>query len=484
MLIFSRVSVERPADTRMGSNDFHSADDPLSGDSVWNDEIACLMADSVFHLPEDDEKSLIQADTTTVLHSHQGIGHIDRYVLTSVLGTGGMGIVFRAFDPAENCDVCVKLMSHTLKDKRNAGLRFEREASMLRMVRHHNVVRLIQQGHVKLENGTSLPWMAMSLAPGQPLDKLLKKEGRFAENRILWIGKELTRGLAAIHEAGIVHRDLKPSNLIVDETSKRLSIIDFGLARPLRNSTMITRSDQLLGTPAYMSPEQFKGAPLDHRTDLYSVGVILYTMAAGIPPFVANDWSALRNRVMTGKAEPVDQLRPDLSEGLRQLIHTLLEKNPARRLASAVAVVHALESVEPKVESGLLDPSAWCRVILADDDEQFGRAAIHRMKLKDVAMRQALTPFELFRMVSEKPGPDAVLVDMAYGEHDGMDVVRQLREERSDLPVLVLTSARSIDKAVAAMKLGCKDFLCKPLEDDNLARVIRETIVPNDRADG
>jgi|GEM_PF-6244082 len=181
---------------------------------------------------------------------------------------------------------------------------------------------------------------------------------------------------------------------------------------------------------------------------------------------------------MTGQAEPVDQLRPDLSEGLRQLIHTLLEKNPARRLASAVAVLKALESVEPKVTSGNVDPSSWCHVILADDDEQFGRAAIHRMKLKGVSMRQALTPFELFRMMSETPGPDAVLVDMAYGDHDGMDVVRQIREERPELPVLVLTSARSIDKAVAAMKLGCRDFLCKPLEDDNLARVIRETIVP------
>ena len=139
------------------------------------------------------------------------------------------------------------------------------------------------------------------------------------------------------------------------------------------------------------------------------------------------------------------------------------------------------------LETRILASYAWLFIrskILRWPPTAEGRAAIHRMKLKGVAMRQALTPFELFRMVSEKPGPDAVLVDMAYGEHDGMDVVRQLREERSDLPVLVLTSARSIDKAVAAMKLGCKDFLCKPLEDDNLARVIRETIVPNDRADG
>ncbi len=458
-------------------------DSSAAEDTVFNEEIACLLADSAFHLHEPSADFPVHPDEPTSDIHEAGLGQIGPYRLKSVIGCGGMGIVFRAMnlnDPDET-DVCIKLMSHTLKDKRNARLRFEREASMLRLVRHHNVVRLMSQGEIKLAKGTALPWMAMSLAPGKPLDRILKSEGRFAENQILWIGKELTRGLAAIHEAGIVHRDLKPSNLIVDIAIERLSIIDFGLARPLRNSTMITRSDQLLGTPAYMSPEQFKGAPLDQRTDLYSLGVILYTLAAGIPPFVANDWSALRNRVMTGKAEPVDQLRPDLSEGLRQLIHTLLEKNPARRLASAVAVLKALESVEPKVNSGNVDPSSWCHIILADDDEQFGRAAIHRMKLKGVSMRQALTPFELFRMLSEAPGPDAVLVDMAYGEHDGMDVVRQIREERPEIPVLVLTSARSIDKAVAAMKLGCRDFLCKPLEDDNLARVIRETIVPKSR---
>jgi serine/threonine protein kinase len=459
-------------------------EDPLSGDSVWNDEIACLLADSAFQLERSSDGSSFGHDSPTMDVDPDSLGQIDRYLLSAVIGSGGMGIVFRAYDPLERQDVCIKLMSNTLKDKRNARLRFEREATMLRLIRHHNVVRLFNQGEVKLDSGLVLPWMAMSLAPGKPLDKILKREGRFSENQILWIGKELTRGLAAIHEAGIVHRDLKPANLMVDEAAGRLTIIDFGLARPMRNSTMITRSDQFLGTPAYMSPEQFKGAPLDHRTDLYSVGVILYTMAAGIPPFVANEWAALRNRVMTGKVEPIDQLRPDLSPGLRQLIHALLEKNPARRLATAVTVVNALESIEPIVESGPRDPSAWCHVILADDDEHFGRATIHRMKLQGVSIRQALTPFDLFRMVSEKPGPDAVLVDMAYGEHDGMDIVRQLREERPDLPVLILTSARSIDKAVAAMKLGCRDFLCKPLEDENLAKVIRDTLVPKARSNG
>jgi len=259
-----------PAEKRMESSSESLDDSAVGEETVFNDEIASLLADSAFHLSDADAPVPVDSDEPTSDIHTSGIGQIGLYRLKSVIGCGGMGIVFRAVDlkDADEVELCIKLMSHTLKDKRNARLRFDREASMLRLVRHHNVVRLMNQGEIKLAKGTALPWMAMSLAPGRPLDRILKSEGRFAGNQILWIGKELTRGLAAIHEAGIVHRDLKPSNLIVDVPIERLSIIDFGLARPLRNSTMITRSDQLLGTPAYMSPEQFKGAPLDQRTDL------------------------------------------------------------------------------------------------------------------------------------------------------------------------------------------------------------------------
>jgi serine/threonine protein kinase len=468
--------LDQASEPAMGSDFEYSEEAPQSADSFCSEEVANLLADSVFH-PGVSERSPA-ADSETVGMDMKCLGLIDRFRLISVLGTGGMGVVFRAVDPHADCVVCIKLMSDSLVNHRSSRLRFEREASMMRLVRHHNVVQFLDQGKIRLQSGAELPWMAMSLAPGRPLDTLLKRDGRFAENRILWIAKELARGLCGIHEAGIVHRDLKPSNLMVDDEQKRLTIIDFGLARPMRNATMITRSDQLLGTPTFMSPEQFKGAPLDQRTDLYSLGVILYTLAAGIPPFVENDWTVLRNRVMTGTAEPIDLIRPDLSEGIRRLVHTLLEKNPARRLGSAVAVLQLLESIEPRSSGTPVDPSAWSHVILADDDKAFGDAAIHRMSRKGVSMRLALTPFDLFRMISETPTPDAVLVDMAYGEHDGMDVVRQLREEKPGLPVLVLTSARSIDKAVAAMKLGCRDFICKPFDDDNLAQIIRDTIVP------
>lgn len=432
-----------------------------------------ILQNAVFQKPMNGDAPPPASDTLSP-------GWIGTYRLRGVLGSGGMGVVWDVFEDADSSCPCVKLMSLRLASSRNARLRFEREAAMMRLVRHHNVVRLLDQGCSRLDNGLELPWLVMSRAPGASLSSILKRELRLSEERILWIGRELVRGMEAIHAAGLVHRDLKPSNLIIDESLKRLTIIDFGLARPIRNMSMITMSHQMLGTPAYMSPEQFKGAPLDQRTDIYSVGAILYSMATGFPPFQSDDIAIQRKRVMSEQIEPVEKIRPDLSPELRQLIMTLLEKNPTRRLDSATKVLNALESV-PRVQSNTrpADTSAWCHVILADDDPQFGLAAIHRMKLRGVSMTQSLTPYDLYNQLDGDPKPDAILVDMCYGDHDGLDVVRQLREVMPEIPLLVLTSAQSIDRAVASIKMGCKDFLSKPFDDEKLAQVLKATLAAN-----
>ena len=445
--------------------------------SDCSDDYDTILQNLVFQQPPEDSA---QPDDQPSANHSLSLGWIGQYQLKSILGSGGMGVVWdTAADGDQDSTACIKMMSLRLAASRNARLRFEREAAMMRLVRHHNVVRLIEQGSSRLDNGLELPWLVMSKAPGKSLSRILKRELRLCEERILWVGKELLRGLEAIHAAGLVHRDLKPANLIIDEPAKRLTIIDFGLARPIRNLSMITMSHQMLGTPAYMSPEQFKGAPLDQRTDLYSVGAILYAMATGFPPFSSDDIATQRKRVMSEQFEPIDKIRPDLSPELRQIITNLLEKNPTRRLDSAFKVLSALEAV-PKAQPNArsIDTSAWCRVILADDDQQFGQAAIHRMKLRGVAMTQSLTPYELYDQLDGEPKPDAILVDMCYGEHDGLDVVRQLREEKPEIPILVLTSARSIDRAVASIKMGCKDFICKPVDDEKLARILKDALAP------
>ena len=454
----------------MSNIDIQNEESNDNSSSGCFEEYDSILQNAVFQTPSEDEAKHLDSDVIS-------LGRIGKYRLKSILGSGGMGIVWDTFNDDESPDACVKMMSIRLAASRNSRLRFEREAAMMGLVKHHNTVRLLKQGSSRLDNGTELLWLVMSKAPGKSLSSILKRDLRFSEERILWVAKELVRGLEAIHYSGLVHRDLKPSNIIIDEQLKRLTIIDFGLARPMRNMSMITMSHQMLGTPAFMSPEQFKGAPLDQRTDLYSVGAILYTMATGFPPFQSDDLATQRKRVMSEQFDPIGNIRPDLTPELQQLITNLLEKNPTRRLDTAFKVLKALEAV-PRGQSigNPMDTSAWCRVILADDDQQFGKAAIHRMKLRGVSMTQSLTPYELYDQLDGEPAPDAILVDMCYGEHDGLDVIRHLREEKPLIPILVLTSARSIDRAVTSIKMGCKEFICKPFDDEKLAELLKSTL--------
>jgi serine/threonine-protein kinase len=278
-----------------------------------------------------------------------------RYELEALLGRGASGEVWRARDNVTRQVVAVKIIELAAIDD-PAGIaetvaRFRREAAILTRLRHPNVVSAQDANQV----GNEL-FMVMEMADGVSLASRLRQRaannwGLFPVRDALRIAGQACAGLAAAHAQGVVHRDVKPSNLMV---SARLDVkvIDFGIARLLADNDRITRLGTTVGTVAYMSPEQAEGrVDIDGRTDLYSLGCVLYEMLTGYPPFQADDPRALMLMQVTTDAEPLRSIRPDLPAALCQLTDALLIKDRAARPRDAAGVARDIGAIAARAAS-------------------------------------------------------------------------------------------------------------------------------------
>jgi WD40 repeat protein len=261
-------------------------------------------------------------------------------------GVGGMGLVFQAEDVRLKRLVALKVMRFALADHPTARERFLREAQAAAAVRHDHVVTIYQVGE---ERG--VPFLAMEFLEGESLDDRLQREGRLPVAEIVRIGREIAQGLAAAHQRGLIHRDIKPSNIWLEERGNqtlapRVKVLDFGLARAAAGDARLTHSGAIVGTPAYMAPEQARGEPIDARCDLFSLGCVLYLGATGEAPFHGTDMMSTLLAVATQHPRPPQKLNPDLPAELSKLIVKVLAKDRAARPASAAAVVAALEAID------------------------------------------------------------------------------------------------------------------------------------------
>ncbi|HQU46472.1 MAG TPA: protein kinase, partial [Pirellulales bacterium] len=207
------------------------------------------------------------------------LGRVGAYEIVGIVGSGGNGVVLKGFDAALNRSVAIKLLSPRLADSGAARRRFSREAQAAAAVVHDNVMAI----HAVAET-QGLPYLVMPYVRGPSLEKRLRGEGPLALEEILRVGMQVAAGLAAAHAQGLVHRDIKPANILLEEGVERVRITDFGLARAIDDASL-TRSGVIAGTPQYMSPEQARGEPVDHRTDLFSLGCVLYSACTGRSPF-------------------------------------------------------------------------------------------------------------------------------------------------------------------------------------------------------
>ena len=274
------------------------------------------------------------------------LGRLGRYEIERKIGSGGMGIVFKAFDTELNRPVAIKVLAPYLARNGAARQRFGRESRAAAAVVHEHVVAIHN-----VESDGETPFIVMQYVSGESLQARVQRLGPLSVEEILRIGVQTAAGLAAAHEQGIVHRDVKPENILLENSVDRVLLTDFGLARTVDDASL-THTGVVAGTPSYMSPEQANGETIDHRTDLFSFGSVLYFVATGHPPFRAERAMGVLHRICTSPHRPVWQVNAKIPQELSLLIDRLLEKNPAKRIGAANAVREALTRILAKVQSG------------------------------------------------------------------------------------------------------------------------------------
>ncbi len=277
---------------------------------------------------------------------------LGRYRVQDKLGEGAMAEVFRAFDPDIGRSLAIKMLRHEVADDAEYNARFLREAKAVGALNHPNIVAIYDVGQAE-----GRPYIVMELIEGRPLDRVIETDLMMPVEDVIRIGIQFARGLAYAHARGIVHRDVKPSNALLLPDSTTVKITDFGIARFEDADRMHqTQAGMVIGTPQYMSPEQARGEHVDGRSDLFSLGAILYELLTGRKAFTGNSMTAVLLKITQEDPPPMREFVPDLPVGLVRIVEKLLRKQPERRFASgdelAQALGHELDILVEEQRSG------------------------------------------------------------------------------------------------------------------------------------
>jgi serine/threonine-protein kinase len=336
-------------------------------DSYWSlvpmylsdDAIDCDFATSMIATTErpsgwmsDDKSELLRiTDYFDPTDDPRMMGRFGGYEIAGIVGSGGMGVVLKGFETALDRYVAIKALAPHLATSGAARTRFAREARAAAAVLHENVVSI----H-RVSEANGLPFLVMPYIAGDSLVKRLDERGPLELHEILRIGVQVAAGLAAAHAQGLVHRDIKPGNILLGSGIERVTITDFGLARAADDASL-TRSGVITGTPQFMSPEQARGEPVDARSDLFSLGSVLYAMCTGRPPFRADTAYGVLRRIGEHNPRSIRELTPELPEWLQEIVEKLHAKVPADRFASATEVAQLLRRWLAHIEQPATAPA-------------------------------------------------------------------------------------------------------------------------------
>lgn len=298
------------------------------------------------------------------------IGRLGDIEILEVIGHGGMGIVLKGFQPELKRLVAVKVLAPQLAVSAAARRRFAREAQATAAILHPNVMPILT-----VHSTGKLPYLVMPYVQCESLQQRIDRTGPLEMVDILRIGMQTANGLAAAHAQGLVHRDVKPANILLEIGVERVMLTDFGLARAIDDAS-ITRTGIIAGTPQYMSPEQARGEAIDSRSDLFSLGSVLYTLATGRPPFRAESTYAILRRLTDESPRPLRETAPQYPAWLGKIIHKLLEKQPSDRWSSATEVAQILEQCVAHVQQPAMVELPESCMVVAEGKQWYALAGL------------------------------------------------------------------------------------------------------------
>ena len=299
------------------------------------------------HVGEESPPPAINPNATLILDRPGEKPTLGRYRIEKVLGQGAMGTVYLGVDSKINRQVAIKTLAYPQVEAdqlTRVKERFFREAEAAGQLSHPNIVTIYDVGE---EN--DLAYLAMEWLDGKELSHYCQPKQLLDPLRVVQIIKQVAQALDYAHQHGVVHRDIKPANIIVLDDG-RIKVTDFGIARMLSSSQ--TETGMILGTPSYMSPEQVAGKKVDGRSDLFSLGVVMYELLSGEKPFQGESMAALMYNIANSKYRPLEELRPKLPAECLEMLAKLLQKTPLRRYKSASMVAMELERLQQIMEKG------------------------------------------------------------------------------------------------------------------------------------
>ena len=303
----------------------------------------------------------------------------NRYELLEEVGQGGMALVYRAFDRRTGHDVAVKILRPEYNQDQEYFARFQREATAVSKMNHHNIVNLLDMGQ---QDG--MRYLVMEFVDGRTLKKVIEQKGPLSANVTAQIALRILSALQHAHNKGIIHRDIKPQNILV-HADGHIKVTDFGIARVVGTNT-ISSKESIMGSAQYFSPEQAKGQTVGFPSDLYSVGVVMYEMLTGKPPFNGDNQLAIAMQHIHSKPKPIHEIIPEVPAALEKVVEKAMEKRPEHRYQTAVEMaqdiqramqepegdwfVHATDQpITSLVQTGRMTPDAasgkkWTRLLV------------------------------------------------------------------------------------------------------------------------
>lgn len=404
-----------------------------------------------------------------------------RYLVQKLIGEGSTSAVYMALDERLNRVVAIKLLLPNVRD--TTRKRFMQEANAAAQLNHPNIMAMYE-----LEDDEERPFLVLEHVEGDPLSKFVPSPPA----TVVRLGVQVANALHYAHEKGIIHRDIKPANIKVTPEGQ-IKIMDMGLALS-RHTPRVTAHGMVIGTPAYLSPEQAQGQPLDARTDVYSLAIVLYEMATGRLPFTSDDIAALLLQQVKQPPQPISYHVPSFPRQLEAVIIKSLDKQPARRYQTAAQFADALESALPpdrapapagtggealktRTTSNTGERVRTLRVMLADDHTLLRQTLAGMLESSgdfvvvaeagdgDSALNKALAVL-----------PDILLLDINMPGRSGLEILPLLRRDAPDIKVLILTGRDEDAYIVRALRSGAHGYILKSADEKELIDAVTKVM--------